>query len=218
MEKDKEETEKDDWLKSFGKDVENLNLVNQKIKAVKLKNDKTGKEIGDYVEVNQRVKAFRILYPKGTISTEIETLENGICVIQAKVYDDDYNLLSTGYAYEKENSTFINKTSYIENCETSAVGRALGFLGLGIESSIASKEEIVNAVTNQEEVKATENQLTFIKNLFSDKEDIKELKAILASLNKKKIDELSIEEASKIISDRKSKLEETRTVVDESQV
>ena len=52
-------------------------------------------------------------------------------------------------AYEKEGSTFINKTSYIENCETSAWGRALGNLGIGIDTSIASAEEVQNAVLNQ---------------------------------------------------------------------
>lgn len=58
-------------------------------------------------------------------------------------------VLGTGTAYEKEGSTFINKTSYIENCETSAVGRALGMAGFGIDTSIASAEEVQNAIANQ---------------------------------------------------------------------
>ena len=53
-------------------------------------------------------------------------------------------------AEEKETSSYINKTSYIENCETSAVGRALGFIGLGSENSIASLEEVANAINNQQ--------------------------------------------------------------------
>jgi hypothetical protein len=57
--------------------------------------------------------------------------------------------LATGYAQEKESSSFINKTSYIENCETSAVGRALGFCGFGIDVSVASYEEVANAINNQ---------------------------------------------------------------------
>lgn len=108
----------------------------------------------DYVEVNQRIKAFRMLYPTGTIQTEMISNENGVCVFKAIVgyYNDDTSILhvlGTGTAYEKENSTFINKTSYIENCETSAVGRALGMCGLGIDKSIASAEEVINAVNNQ---------------------------------------------------------------------
>ncbi|MCQ2771082.1 MAG: hypothetical protein MJ236_04705, partial [Clostridia bacterium] len=50
---------------------------------------------------------------------------------------------------EKESSSFINKTSFIENCETSAVGRALGFAGIGSKTSIASAEEVRNAINNQ---------------------------------------------------------------------
>ena len=53
----------------------------------------------------------------------------------------------------KENSTFINKTSYIENCETSAVGRALAMLGFEIKKSVASKEEVENARLQQEMMK-----------------------------------------------------------------
>lgn len=103
-----------------------------------------------YAEVPQRVKAFRMLYPNGTIDTEIVTHTSGMVVIKATVADDDGNILATGHAYEKEGSSFINKESYIENCETSAVGRALGFMGLGIDTSICSAEELTNALINQD--------------------------------------------------------------------
>ena len=59
------------------------------------------------------------------------------------------NVLATGHASEKDGSSFINKTSALENAETSAVGRALGILGIGIDTSIASAEEVGNAVQNQ---------------------------------------------------------------------
>lgn len=120
-----------------------LDRANKSIKTTDIK----GK---DYAEVNQRIKAFRMLCPNGTISTEIVSLENGVCIIKASVFDDD-KLLGTGTAYEKEGSTFINKTSYIENCETSAVGRALGMLGIGIDASVASYEEVANAQKQQKE-------------------------------------------------------------------
>lgn len=121
---------------------ENLEKINKKI----IKIDVKGKP---YAMVNERVKAFRELCPKGTISSEIIKLDDGICVIKASVFDDEGKLLATGYAYEKENSTFINKTSFIENADTSAIGRALGFAGIGIDESIASYEEVANAITNQ---------------------------------------------------------------------
>lgn len=107
----------------------------------------------DYAEVNQRIKVFRMLYPSGKIDTQLLKFENGICIVQAKVYDSESNLLGSGLAYEKENSTFINKTSFLENCETSAVGRALGMLGIGIDTSVASYEEVANAIEQQETFK-----------------------------------------------------------------
>ena len=108
----------------------------------------------NYIMVPQRVKAFRMLYPDGFIHTNLLSLENGVCVMQTKVgyYTEDGKeaVLGTGMAYEKETNGYINKTSYIENCETSAVGRALGFLALGIDGGgICSAEELANAINNQ---------------------------------------------------------------------
>ena len=138
---------------------EDLKKANETIMTIDVK----GKQ---YAEVNQRIKAFRMLYPEGTIETEMISNENGVCVFKASIYIPEYDevaksqgvtlvnhsrLLGTGTAYEKENSTFINKTSYIENCETSAVGRALAMCGIGIDTSIASAEEVQNAIANQED-------------------------------------------------------------------
>ena len=107
----------------------------------------------EYAEVNQRIKAFRSVFPQGFVKTEISSIDEGMCIITATVgfYDEGWKpiLLGTGTAYEKESSSFINKTSYIENCETSAVGRALGMAGFGIDTSIASAEEVSNAILNQ---------------------------------------------------------------------
>jgi hypothetical protein len=103
----------------------------------------------DYAEVNQRIKAFRSICPGGSIMTEMISCQNGVCIFKATVCDEDMKVLGTGTAYEKEGSSFINKTSYIENCETSAVGRALGMCGFGIDTSIASSEEVQNAILNQ---------------------------------------------------------------------
>lgn len=122
---------------------EQLKKANELIKTTDVK----GKA---YAEVNQRVKAFRSLYPNGAIMTEMISNEEGICVFKASILDDDGDLIATGTAYEKESSSYINKTSYIENCETSAVGRALGFCGFGIDTSIASAEEVENAINNQQ--------------------------------------------------------------------
>ena len=122
--------------------------ANESIKTTDIK----GK---DYAEVNQRIKAFRMVEPDGAIIPEIVSLENGVCVMKATILDGSGKVLAVGHAYEKENSTYINKTSYIENCETSAVGRALGLCGFGIDTSVASYEEVANAIENQKQASET---------------------------------------------------------------
>ena len=119
-----------------------LQVVNEQLGTMDIK----GKA---YVLVNERVKAFRCLFPEGSIRTEIISDEDGVCTVKATISYGDL-ILATGHAQEKESSSYINKTSYIENCETSAVGRALGFLGIGIDTSIASAEEVDTAIKMQE--------------------------------------------------------------------
>lgn len=96
----------------------------------------------NYAEVNQRIKAFRKLNPNGNISTNIVDFANGVVIIKATISDEEGRVIGSGIASEKENSSMINKTSFIENCETSAVGRALGMCGYGIDCAVASKEEM----------------------------------------------------------------------------
>lgn len=131
------------------------------MKSIKIK----GK---DYIEVHERITHFWNEYPSGQILTEIVSIENGVCIIKATVLVDKI-AVAVGHAYEKEDSTFINKTSYIENCETSAVGRALGIFGIGIDTSIASAEEVSNAIANQN----PNDERTMI-----DKKDIKWLSGV----------------------------------------
>ena len=123
---------------------EQIKNANEQIKTTDVK----GKA---YAEVNQRIKAFRMCYPNGSISTEILALADGVVTMRATVCNEEGQVLGTGTAQEKETSSFINKTSYIENCETSAVGRALGMCGFGIDTSVASAEEEQNAINNQNE-------------------------------------------------------------------
>lgn len=159
-----------------------------------------------YAEVNQRIKAFRMVYPTGTISTEMVSNENGVCIFRATVgfqSDEGYFVkLGNGTAYEKEGSTFINKTSYIENCETSAVGRALGMAGFGIDTSVASAEEVQNAIANQEETiktderKATPKQVEFLKSVYTGEN----LEKLLKANNLTKIEDMPMSKASELIS------------------
>ena len=120
-----------------------LAKVNKEIKTTAIK----GKQ---YAEVNERVTAFRKLYPEGSIVTEILSVDEGRCVMRATVSTGEGVILGTGTACEERNASMINKTSYIENCETSAIGRALGMCGIGIAASIASAEELLGALAAQE--------------------------------------------------------------------
>lgn len=111
----------------------------------------------EYVEVHERISHLRKNYAEAQLTTEIISNDNGVCVMKATLILND-KIVATGHAYEKEDSTYINKTSYIENCETSAVGRCLGNFGIGIDISVASANEVVNAISQQQpktQLKAT---------------------------------------------------------------
>ena len=113
----------------------------------------------DYVEVHERVTHLRENYENAQLITELISNDNGVCVMKATLMINN-NIVSTGHAYEKEDSTYINKTSYIENCETSAIGRCLGNFGIGINSSIASADEVVNAINQQQNQKSQPTEPT----------------------------------------------------------
>tara|TARA_B100000902_G_C27132711_1_gene824491 strand:- start:5 stop:484 length:480 start_codon:yes stop_codon:yes gene_type:complete len=103
----------------------------------------------DYVEVNERVKYFRKNYPKHSLATKvIEKTEKSI-LIKAIIRDENKRKIATGLAEEIKGSSFINTTSHVENCETSAWGRALANFGIGIDTAIASSDEVQNAKLNQ---------------------------------------------------------------------
>lgn len=182
---------------------EELKKANESIVTMKIeRKDKDGNIVGkDYAEVNQRIKAFRMLYPEGYILTELVSNVDGVCVFRAKVgYEDEHghHTLATGTAYEKETSSYINKTSYIENCETSAVGRALGMLGIGIDTSVASAEEVQNAMLNQEkpeEKKASPKQCEIIRKIYGDN-----LGKLLDACGVETVEDLPLKKASDIIS------------------
>lgn len=109
----------------------------------------------EYAPVNERVIAFRKLYPEGFIDTEIVSMDAGVVVMKATCgyYENGQAVtLGVGFAYEREGSSNINKTSYIENCQSSAIGRAVGTIGIGIKAAVASSEEVQNAILQQEEM------------------------------------------------------------------
>lgn len=118
---------------------EQIKKANEEIETIKLGTK-------GYAQVNERIKAYRKVYPTGSIITQIEELRDDYVRIRAEVRDEAGSFISTGTASEMltgdSKKDYINKTSMIENCETSAVGRALGFAGFGVDTAIASAEDI----------------------------------------------------------------------------
>ena len=111
-----------------------------------------------YVMVKDRIFAFNELYPNGSISNIIVSYNGGKVVIEATVIPDVSNptRLFRDFSQADESQGMINKTSALENACTSAVGRALAMMGIGIVDSFASADEMVKAgvvkkVSNQDE-------------------------------------------------------------------
>jgi len=116
------------------------------------------KDLSNYAEVKDRIRIFYAKYPDGRIITELlEWRDDGVIVMRAKVFRNLEEQLADcpiaiGHAYEDENQGYVNKTSALENCETSAVGRALALSGISIEKSIASLQEIEAAIERAEQM------------------------------------------------------------------
>lgn len=132
----------------------------------------------EYVEVHTRIQYFRKNFKNWALVSDIEKLElitiNGkehlICVVKSIVKDTEGIVKATGIAYEILGSTMVNKTSFIENCETSANGRALGNLGIGIDNSIASADEVKIAIMQKDKkpTKITAKQFEAMKTSIAD--------------------------------------------------
>lgn len=115
---------------------EQIKKANDEIETIKL-------GAKGYAQVNERIKGFRKVYPTGTIETEIEEIREDYVRFKTIVKDEDGKILATGSASEtNKGNNKVNLTSMIENCETSSVGRALGFAGFGVDTSIASAEDM----------------------------------------------------------------------------
>ena len=120
-------------------------MSNYKFKTTNIRGKK-------YVEVNERIKFFRQeeQYKNWGIHTEFPMLTSDECLCRATIVDANEHVVAVGHAHEVKTASNINKTSYVENCETSAVGRALAMLGIGIDASIASANEVKDAIAQED--------------------------------------------------------------------
>lgn len=97
-----------------------------------------------YVMVNERVMEFRAKFPDFSLESEIIHIDNDSCIVKATVKNKEGRIIATGLAREErlDKNSLVNLNSFLENCETSAWGRALGNLGIGIDVAIASGDEM----------------------------------------------------------------------------
>ena len=123
----------------------------------------------EYKTVAERVSEFRIEHPDYAIITEVLNASE-LVQVKATVTDKEGALLATGHAEEVRGSTNINKTSALENCETSAIGRALAFFKYA-GTEIASSNEVMDAIVKQTELEMnkgfTEHMQAVMDNLES---------------------------------------------------
>ena len=148
----------------------------------------------EYIPVNERVKEFRANYSAFTVLSEIVSLDENSVVMVARVYDPNGKVVANGYAQEDRNASNINKTSYVENCETSAVGRALGMFGIGIDASMASADEVANAIDRQEALKqkVTKSNVSALKMLAETKDS--DLAKILSFYEVERVEDMTMEQ------------------------
>jgi len=112
-----------------------------------------------YVEVKERIKYFREHFKDWSLTSEVIDLTEDRCVIKSTISNEKGRVIASGIAYESKGSSYINKTSFIENCETSAWGRALANIGIGLDVAIASADEVLNAKAQDKPKKLSKSKL-----------------------------------------------------------
>lgn len=118
----------------------------------------------EYVTVAQRIEKFYAKFPQGRILTSVleHNAETGFILIKAEVFReaDDALPAATGHAYELKSAGHVQQGSYVEVCETSAVGRALALLGFEVRRGVASREEMEKAARKAPERSASAKPAT----------------------------------------------------------
>jgi len=106
----------------------------------------------EYTMIAARLRMFREEHPDWTVMTEFTSDENDRVVVKATIANPEQHVIANGHAEEVRGSTNINSTSALENCETSAVGRALAFVsGEYAGNAIRSADEMADAIKQQNE-------------------------------------------------------------------
>jgi len=135
----------------------------------------------EYTTVVERINDFRNdeRFEGWSIETDIISTDIENCVIKATIKDSTGKIVGTGLAHEVQGSTNINKTSHVENCETSAIGRALANIGKA-GTEYASANEVSDAIINQKVEEATEKLRGLVSAVLSSHSSIVAIKEGIA--------------------------------------
>lgn len=117
----------------------------------------------EYKSVNIRIKVFREFFPNYSLTSDILLYSDNACRVKASVISPAHRVMATGHAEEDKNTNHINKTSMLENCETSAWGRALANFGLQGDE-LASANEVERALAKEKLLKEKESKERLKKN------------------------------------------------------
>lgn len=110
----------------------------------------------EYVTVNERLKEFRNSFKDYCLITEIVELGSDYATVKASVIDEKGTVRATGLAREVVAKSPINKFAFLENCETSAIGRALGNFGIGIDEAVCTADELLMKLSQDEKPEKTD--------------------------------------------------------------
>jgi hypothetical protein len=108
----------------------------------KEKAEKMGFDLANYETVADRLVRWWAAYPNGRIQTQIYRYDGTTVVMSAEGYNDDDRLIATGYAEETVSDRGVNATSFVENCETSAIGRMISNSPIGTAGPRPSRQEM----------------------------------------------------------------------------
>lgn len=116
----------------------------------------------EYQTVALRVQKFREAHPDWALITQIVSRDDSTVVMVASIVNEHGRVLATGHAEENRNASQINQTSALENCETSAIGRALAAAGFG-GTEFASANEVQNAISQQQPKRSIDSFVQLIE-------------------------------------------------------
>jgi hypothetical protein len=172
-------------------------------------------DLSNYETVESRLARFWEAHPNGRVRTQMLNYTGDACVFYAELYadKDDKDPVATGWAEEIKTDRGVNATSFVENCETSAIGRACANFVFATQGKRPSREEMQKverqggspkpAVHTPTGAFATPKQIGYIKKLARDAalDDLRLLELIQRTLNSDEavLELLKSHEASAVI-------------------